>query len=101
MRFRLRVVAKAERQIRHAADWWHENRPAARDLLHSELSRAFELITTQPRIGRKSPELGRGEIRRVVLVRSQFFLYYRVLEESQVVQVVGLWHTSRGSSPPI
>lgn len=66
-----------------------------------ELQRGFELITTQPHLG--SPSLGmRTEgIRRVHLGRIHYYLYYRVKDEQQAVEVLALWHTSRGIEPPI
>lgn len=100
MRLRLLVVAQAERQIREAARWWHANRPAARGLFRQELTRGFELITTQPNIGPEAFDESLLEIRRLHLFRIHYYLYYRVLAE-ETVEVLALWHMSRGEGPPI
>ena len=100
MRLRLLVVGEAERQIREAADWWHANRPAAPDLLRQELTRAFELITTQPGIGTKALDASIPGVRRLHLFRTRYLLYYRVRDD-EAVEVLALWHTSRGSRPPV
>lgn len=92
---------RAERQIREASGWWNENRPAAPDLFKAEIQRGFELVTRQPQLG--SPSLGsrtRG-VRRLHLGRIRYHLYYRAVEEHQTVEVLALWHTSRGSEPPL
>jgi len=100
LRLSLRVVTNAERQIREAADWWYENRPAARGLFRRELERGFDLITTQPGIGVRAFDLPIQGIRRLHLYRIHYFLYYRVLDK-EAVEVLALWHTSRGQGPPL
>ena len=100
MRLRLLVVADAERQIREAAAWWIENRPAARGLFRRELARGFDLITTQPGIGMKALDAPILALRRLHLYRIHYYLYYRLLDE-EAVEVLALWHTSRGQGPPL
>ena len=100
MRLRLRVVPQAERQIREAARWWHENRASARGLFHRELARGFELITTQPGVGTQSLDTVLPGVQRLYLFRVHYHLYYRVRSQD-VVEVLALWHTSRGEGPPV
>lgn len=100
MRLRLEVVPNAERQIREAARWWHENRKAALGLFRQELTRGFELITTQPGIGPRALDVDLPEVRRLHLLRIRYYLYYRV-KGKEAVEVLALWHTSRGEGPPI
>ena len=100
MRLRLRVTREAERQIREASAWWQANRPAARGLFRQELTRGFDFITTQPEIGTKALDTPLQEIRRLHLIRIRYYLYYRV-QNDDAVEVVALWHTSRGQGPPV
>ncbi len=100
MRLRLLVVANADQQIREAADWWHKNRLAARGLFRQELERGFDLITTQPGIGEKALDVSIKGVRRFHLYRIHYFLYYQVLGD-EAVEVLALWHKSRGQGPPI
>lgn len=100
MRLRLLVVPEAERQIRRAAAWWRENRPSARDLLRQELARGFELVTTQPEIGVPALDADLPGVRRIHLFRIRYHLYYRVRDE-EAVEVLALWHMSRGEGPPL
>jgi plasmid stabilization system protein ParE len=98
LRLRLVVVAAAERQIREASHWWHENRRAVRTLFRQELTRGFELITTQPGIGSRALDAELPEVRQLHLSRIHYHIYYRV-QGSDTVEVLALWHTSRGSGP--
>ena len=88
MRFRLLVVQNAEREIREAAEWWYENRPSVRGLFREELARGFELITTQPRIGPPALNTQATGLRRLHLGRIHHYLYYRVREEEEAVEVL-------------
>jgi plasmid stabilization system protein ParE len=96
---RLLVTADAERQIRAASDWWYENRQSAPQLLRSELQRAFELVVDYPDAAplAKNPEL--PNVRRVLLQRTRFYLYYQVTSEA--VEILALWHASRGGAPQL
>ncbi|HEX4497231.1 MAG TPA: type II toxin-antitoxin system RelE/ParE family toxin [Thermoanaerobaculia bacterium] len=98
MRLRLVVAAQAERQIREAALWWHQNRRAAPGLFRQELTRGFELITTQPNVGPRALDLDLPEVRRLHLSRIRYYLYYRIVAQD-TVEVLALWHTSRGEGP--
>jgi plasmid stabilization system protein ParE len=99
LRLRLLVTEEAERQIRAAAAWWRENRRAAPGLFRQELTRGFELITSQPNLGPRALDADLQEVRRVHLYRIGYYLYYRNRDEA--VEVLALWHTSRGEKPPL
>lgn len=99
MRFPLRVVPNAEREIRKAASWWRRNRPAAPDLFRAELHRGFDLITRQPEVGPAAQDVDLAGVRRLHLSRIRYYLYYHLTDDT--VEVIGLWHTSRGGPPPL
>lgn len=97
------MVRNAEREIREASRWWDENRPLAPDLFRQELARGFDLIATQPQIGPPAINTGtRAEsVRRIYLGRISYYLYYRVRQPEETVEVLELWHTRRGTPPRI
>jgi len=95
----IRVVPSAEQEIREAAAWWQANRPAARSLLHDEVTRGFELITNHPGIGAQAVATSLLGVRRLLLYRVSYHLYYRI--EHDTVEVLALWHTSLGDRPPL
>jgi len=101
LRFRLVVARGAEAEIEAAASWWRDNRPNASALFYSELARAFELITAQPRAAPEYAGVTTREVRRLHLHRVRYHLYYRVKVDKETVEILALWHTSRGSSPPL
>jgi plasmid stabilization system protein ParE len=99
LKFRLRVVPTAQRHIRTASRWWLANRPAAPDLFREELAKVFDLITDQPDIGPVAPNIDTPGVRRFHLSRIRYHLYYR--HKDDVVEVLALWHSSRGSDPQL
>lgn len=99
MRYGLRVVPTAERQIRSASAWWAQNRPGAPALFREELKSAFDFITSQPLAAALAPNVQARDIRRFNLSRIHYHLYYRV--RGQVVEVLAVWHMSRGSGPNV
>ncbi|MBP9144466.1 MAG: type II toxin-antitoxin system RelE/ParE family toxin [Thermoanaerobaculia bacterium] len=96
----LRVTPEAKKQIRDANAWWVANRSAAPHLIRTELERAFLLITSQPRVGSPALDPDLDPVRRILLYRIGYHLYYRIALDS-TVHVLGLWHTSRGVAPPL
>ena len=82
-----------------AAQWWGQNRPQALGAVHDELDEAFALLRTQPMIGAVASNAHLQGVRRLHLSRIHYFLYYRVV--SNRVDILALWHTSRGTSPSV
>ena len=85
--------------MRAAAKWWLENRTAAPSMLRDELEAAYSLIETFPFAGEASPHSRIIGLRRALLGHTQYHLYYVVSEEDGVVEILSLWHTSRGKPP--
>jgi plasmid stabilization system protein ParE len=97
----VRVAPSAARSIREAAQWWTANRPKAPTAFVEELERALEIITTQPGVGTLIRDVELSGVRRVHLARVRYYLYYRVSSTSDRVEVLALWHSSRGSGPAL
>jgi toxin ParE1/3/4 len=75
-----------------AAGWWQENRPEAPGMLDEEVERVLQRIAEHPRSG----AVVRGrEVRRVVLRRTGYLLFYRVRPRAGRIEVVSLWHGRR------
>jgi plasmid stabilization system protein ParE len=97
----IKVTRRAEAEIERAASWWLANRSAAPEALREDLSRALDLISRQPLIGSAATNTKLPGVRRVYLSRVRYFLYYRVTTEPQQVEVLALWHASRGKGPKL
>jgi plasmid stabilization system protein ParE len=95
------VVSSAARAITEAAAWWVANRPKAPNAFAEELERAFRLIASQPGIGARAQNTSLVGVQRIHLARVHYHLYYRVVMTPEAIEVLALWHTSRGSNPPI
>jgi plasmid stabilization system protein ParE len=98
-KFPIRVVRSAADQIVEASVWWNTNRPKAPGAFREEIERALELISAQPHIGARATNAKLAGVRRIHLSRIHYYLYYRVRETPKAVDVLALWHTSRGSGP--
>lgn len=99
MRRALRISPNAEEQIREAADWWWRNRRGARTLFGDQLQRGFDLATTQPHAGVRARDVDLEGVRRLLLSRIRYHLYYTV--EDEVVEILAFWHASRGTPPAL
>ena len=97
----VRIAGSAARAIAEAASWWAANRPKAPDAFVTELERALQLIAVHPGIGARATNVRLAGVRRIHLSRVRYHLYYRVTDESGAVEVLALWHASRGSAPKI
>ena len=99
MSHRIRISPRAERQIEEVADWWFDNRGGAPFLFSQEIERAFLALVTFPRAGERviHPEI--PELRRILLSSVEYHLYYAISDDDQAVEVLELWHTSRGELP--
>jgi len=94
---RVRVTKRADAEIDQAASWWEQNRPYARGAVDEELTEAFALLAAQPGIGAPALNARTRGVKRILLARIHYWLYYRVRGDE--VAVLALWHTSRGSGP--
>jgi plasmid stabilization system protein ParE len=97
----VRIATSAARAIAEAAAWWLDNRPKAPDAFAEELERALQLIASQPKIGARARNATLVGVQRIHLARVHYHLYYRVTSNPAAVEVLALWHASRGSQAPL
>ena len=98
-RFSINVTRRAAAQIQKVAAWWALNRPAAPGAVEEELERALALLSAQPSVGSIARNVKLRGVMRAHLSRIRYHLYYRV--SCGQLQVLALWHTSRGSGAHI
>jgi plasmid stabilization system protein ParE len=97
----VRIVSSAARAIAEAADWWLRNRPKAPEAFIEELERALQLLASQPEIGARARNAKLAGVRRIHMARVHYHVYYRVISAPPAVEILALWHTSRGSQPTL
>ena len=99
--YRVRVALRAEREVARAVAWWLENRADAPSLLADELASSLILLADAPLAGSPCPDARLPSLRRILLRRTRYHLYYTIDADSQVVTVKALWHGSRRRAPRV
>ena len=89
------VSGAAKAQIEEISVWWAENRQKAPTLFDDELGAALERLASAPWIGAKLRVRSRS-LRRLVLQRSRYHVVHPAADQ---VEIVAIWHTSRGKLP--
>jgi hypothetical protein len=97
----IEISALAAAHVRVAETWWQLNRPKAPGAIRTELERASSLIALQPKIGTRARNIVLPGVRRLYLARIRYDLYYRLVEAPRRLEILALWHASRGRLPPI
>jgi plasmid stabilization system protein ParE len=99
-RLAIKLTPRAAAEIRRASAWWRVNRPAAPLALADDLERAFELVAAQPGIGARARNAEKEGIRRLLLSRTNYHLYYQINGEAGR-EILALWHATRGREPSV
>ena len=87
------------RQIERASNWWREHRDKAPHAFDDEIDAAFKMLRSSPHAG-MSVRTQRTGIRALWLDRIGYFVYYRE-RAHDLVEIVAIWHASRGSPPKL
>ena len=98
---RLVVAPRAAAQIRAAANWWIHNRDKAPDAFAEEIERGFETIWRLPSAGEPVQHSSLRGLRRLLLGRVHYHLYYILGQTGNTVEILALWHARRGEEPEI
>lgn len=72
-------------------------RPLAPGAVYDEFDEALNILGAQPEIGASAFSARVRGVRRIHLSRISYFLYYGV--QPGRIDILALWHTSRGASP--
>jgi hypothetical protein len=98
---RIEFSPDALEQIRVVHDWWQIHRPAAPELLREELAATLETIRSSPKAARAYPFLAIPGLRRALMPRTRYHLYFAFHEQQALIFVHALWHASRGHGPKL
>jgi plasmid stabilization system protein ParE len=93
------ISARAAAQVRQAANWWQDNRPAAPGAVATDFGEAIALLVEQPGIGAQYQGARTPGVRRLYLSRIRYFVYYEATDSS--LRVLAFWHESRGQQPAV
>ena len=95
------TTPEADEQAIEIMVWWRRNRPAAPYLFEDELDDAFDLIAEHPEIGRPFPLPSAPEMRRFVLRRTAYYVFYTYEEANAKVWIHAVWSAKRKRGPPL
>ncbi len=98
---RVVLVDEAEQQLKSIDHWWVAHRQASPDLFLDELDQAIDLLSDLPDIGSPFKRTDRPGIRRLLLRRSKYWIYYFHDRRRSIVFILALWSTFRGSNPSL
>ena len=99
MALELFISRRAAREIDRIAGWWAVNRPAAPGAVRADIEAAFALLIEQPSMGGEVTQASSADIRRLHVDRIRYWVYYRV--RGKRLEVVSVWHSSRGTGPVV
>ena len=101
MTYQVLLTREAEGQFLAAHNWWLENRPASPNLLVDEFEEMVSLLEILPEAGHLFRRATLRGVRRVLLRKSNYWLYYVPDCSHSVVYVLAVWGAHRGSDPPL
>lgn len=94
----VRLTPRALAEAKRLKTWWQQHRSAAPELFERELSAALERIEVTPDLGiAYRPGRFDAPVRRVLLPRTQFHVYYGI--EEGVIVVLSVWGARQGREP--
>jgi plasmid stabilization system protein ParE len=99
--FRIIITATAREQLREIAHWWRENMRDEPELFIHELEASLQRLAALPWSGSPYPIARPTDVRRTLLRRCQYHLYYTIDEQARTVTIRASWHTARGHGPPL
>lgn len=97
----VRTTGEADKHIRAASAWWRAHRQAAPELFEQELAAGFEKLTVVRTIGGVYRRQRGWEVRRLLLRRTRYHVYFVYAQEQDVVHVVAVWAAMRGRGPAL
>lgn len=100
-RFQVRTQPAAEAHLVEIAAWWEEHRPEHPDLVAEELGEAVRRLEGNPEAGASVVSRRIRGVRRLLLPRSQYYIYCRVDHERRLIRIEAVWRASRGKGPPL
>ncbi len=85
-------------QLEGARAWWLQHREKAPSAFDEEVAAVLNLLEDRPAlVGR--PAIEPPGVRRVYLRRIRYYVYFQISSGGEVVEIVALWHGSRGTKP--
>src|SRR6266498_3744705 len=98
-RYDVVLAPAAQAQARKVVVWWREHRPKARDLFEDEMAAVLDRLAEAPKTGLPYRTIRNRQIRRILMARTSYNVYFEIQEERTLVRIVAVWHAARGHGP--
>ena len=89
------ITDPALADLEEVMNWSVEKHPATSERFGTALLNHIELLKTFPLLG--TPVKGFPGVKR--LIHSPLYIYYRVREEAETIEILHFWHRSRRVPP--
>ncbi len=99
--YRVLFTRTAIAHVEAIAEWWEKERALAPGLFATELATCVELLARAPRLGVPYPHDVVPELRRVLVRRCGYHVYFRVDDAAGTVVIHAVWHSARGAGPEL
>jgi hypothetical protein len=97
---KLKVVAQARDQYRAERTWWVTNADH-KQLFSQEFRDAIRHLLTLPESGQIYTRSRGRVIRRWLLPKTRYHIYYRIDPNAQVLVIYSVWGATRGDAPDL
>jgi hypothetical protein len=97
---RIDISDEARRQLEEADEWWGRNRNDP-DVFYAEFDQARSHLRSAPNSGREYGYRRGRLIRRWLMPRSRYHVYYWYNEATHVLEIRAIWSAARGHGPPL
>ena len=97
--WRVTFSANARAQADQIEAWWAGERTAAPRLFREELESACRRLELAPRSGTEFLDAAGNKLRRTLLRRTGYHVYYLCSDADRCVEILSIWHASRGRGP--
>jgi beta-galactosidase GanA len=96
---RVEFTSDAKAEVRQIRRWWRRHRTKAPDLFNQELRQAQQRLAVAWAEGQEYDYFDGDLVRRVLLERTRNHVYYIVLEDQKLVQIVAVHGAVCGAGP--
>jgi plasmid stabilization system protein ParE len=87
------------REIERIERWRRAYRLEAPDLFRGELDAVLDLLSQRPHLGTLRESKRHDELRRILLRRTRYHVYFAVVDGGRYVDVLACWGGQRGRAP--
>lgn len=98
---KIEIGRRARRQVERVSSWWHANRPLSASLFEDEFERALRQLVSTPYSGALYPTERRPALRRLLLPKTEYHLYFTLERNESVLVIHALWGARRERGPKL